>query len=271
MKIPSPRTSGVSVVIPVHNNGIAIIPRLVACENMLSALQVPYELVIGEDASTDGSAQALRDHFSGRSHVRIFYHPHNLGIGKNIYFLYTKARYPYTALFSVDGDWNIDDLKRMIHYCWKQHADMVIGKRLKKSGYTWDRRMISFLFNTLPKLFFGVDPIDAGSIKVFKTSLMRTIPVISRSQFFEAELIIKAINAGKIVYSLPVSYRKRVIGRGMWWRLGGAVEAFVDLLRVYWVSRIADNRRPRGDIAGNHRAGAHDGVFSNHNRKYRRV
>lgn len=230
------KSSSVSLVIPIHNNESTVVAGVLACKKILSRLTGKYEILLGEDASTDNTRTLLGKHFAKDPHIRLFMNEINQGIGKNIYLLYTQAKYDYTALFSIDGDWEVDDLSKLIVACLGKKADVVIGKRIKKVGYSTQRQIFSLIFNFLPKYLLGVDTIDAGSIKVFKTKLFQTMNILSRSQFFEAEFIIKVKKMGGTIISLPVHYHKKLQGRGGWLRFVDALNAFWDFLRVWMQS-----------------------------------
>lgn len=197
----------ISLVIPIYNNGKTLKKQLEQCEKILKSICRHYEIIIGEDKSFDNTKQILLKLFSKRKNYRIIFNNRNLGIATNIYQLYKKAHYDYCVLFSVDGGWNPSDIKKLIEASCRQQADIVIGKRDKKK-YGLKRRIISFFYNFLPFIFFGVHTYDVGSIKVIKTVVLKKIPIQSKSVFFEAELIIKAHNAGYKITYCPVDFKK---------------------------------------------------------------
>lgn len=102
------RKPGMSVVIPVHNKE----PHIERClASVLGQTYEDFEVVLIDDASTDGSARAmqrLRD-----SRIRIFerrvpgpggYEARNLGIA--------EARGEWIAFLDADDEWNLDHLAR---------------------------------------------------------------------------------------------------------------------------------------------------------------
>lgn len=197
-----------SLVIPLFNNAPTLVPLLERCYKIMNSTCTQYEVIICDDKSTDRSASLLKRYFSNNSRVRLLFHSRNQGIAKTIYELYRKAKYPYVVLFSVDGDWDPHDIQKLLVAAQRQQADIVIGKR-SHHGYSFYRRAISFFYNFLPCLLFGVKTVDAGSIKVIRKELIRSTPVISKSVFFEAELIIRAAKNGKKIVSTPINFKKR--------------------------------------------------------------
>jgi glycosyltransferase involved in cell wall biosynthesis len=197
----------VSVVIPLYNNEKTALPQLDLCLKLLKSNLRLFEILIINDASTDSSERILKRFCAQHKETKYYNHKINKGISETIYELYGKAKSDYVLLFSVDGEWDPYDIVRLIKYIYGKRADIVIGKR-DKHCYTPYRKFISFLYNLMPVILFGIKTIDAGSIKVFKKEIFQDETIRSRSLFFEAEMIIKAAAKNKIILSLPVTYKR---------------------------------------------------------------
>lgn len=196
----------VSLLIPVYNNEKTIIEQLKKCEKIMRSLCKDYEIVIAEDKSKDQTPKILKGYVN-RKNYRLILNKTNLGISKNIRQLYKIARLKYCLLFSIDGGWDPNDIKRLINTAYEKNADIVIGKRDKKN-YSLYRKLISYFYNLLPLLFFGVNTKDTGSIKIIKRKLFEKIKLKSKSIFFEAELIIKAKKMGCKILWIPIKFNK---------------------------------------------------------------
>lgn len=61
-----------------------------------------YELVVGEDASSDGSAAILREWAAADSRIRVIAHETNQGLSRNFNSLLREARGDYLAVMSCD-------------------------------------------------------------------------------------------------------------------------------------------------------------------------
>lgn len=225
------KSISVSLVIPVYNNEKTAVSAIKECIAFLKAESKTYEVIIADDKSTDNSLQLLHKNFSNKKNISIISNNKNLGIAKNLKKLYKKAKLKHIVLFSVDGDWNPADIQKMIVKMRKTDADILIGKR-KKHAYNVYRRCISFFYNFLPVLFFGVNTIDAGSIKIFKKSVYQHINPKSKSVFFEAEFIIKAKKQNYKVDSIPISFsRKRKVHEEA--KLSLLISSIRDLI-IFW-------------------------------------
>lgn len=223
--------SSVSLIIPVYNNAKTLLTQLHECEKILKRTCKRYEIVICEDKSMDNTAHLLKKYFVKNKNFRLIFHKKNLGVSMTLRQLYDAATYDYIINYSVDGGWYPEDVRRMLLLAEKKNADILIGIRKKKT-YGLYRLFVSFFYNFLPRLFFGVDTYDAGSIKVTRRRVLRKMDLCSRSIFFEAEMIIRAQKAGYRVFIGTVHHRNE--GRKNW---GGAkvsliMNSFLDLVKL---------------------------------------
>ncbi len=218
--------SEASLVIPLFNNEKTAVLQLKECEKVMKSICAKYEIIVCDDKSTDGSRSILKKHFMYNRCFKLIFNKQNQGIAKTILNLYKTAGYAYIVLFSVDGDWNPQDIKKLLLFADKNQADIVIGKRTY-SDYSFYRKIVSFFYNFLPYILFQTRTIDAGSIKVIKRELIHSFPLVSKSVFFEAEMIIRAAKNGKKIASVPIDFSKRIKRKSS----GGNLKLVVSSLR----------------------------------------
>lgn len=223
--------SSLSLIIPIFNNEQTAVKQITVCDRILRSFTSEYEIILCDDKSTDNTKAILKKNFEKNKHINLIFHSKNEGVAKTIKSLYYKAKHDYILLFSVDGDWEPEDIKKMLIKLQKSNADIVIGKRYK-TNYTSYRKVVSFFYNFIPRILFGVTTIDAGSIKIIKRALLKKIHIISNSIFFEAEIIIKAKKAGYTITSVPVHYYKVERGSGKGAQLQSVISALKDSINV---------------------------------------
>lgn len=221
----------ISLVIPLFNNEKTLVQELHACEKIMKEMCSAYEIIVSDDKSTDNSAPLLKKHFYKRKPFKILFNKKNLGIAKNIHQLYNKAKYPYIVLFSVDGDWETKDIKKLLLATKRSNADIVIGKRTYTS-YSLYRKIISFSYNLLSFVMFQVHTFDAGSIKIFRRELFQKTPIISKSVFFEAEFIIRTAKHGAKIIDIPVTFKKSGDNLALGGKIPLVIASFADLIRL---------------------------------------
>lgn len=223
-------SSGVSLVIPVYNNAATLKEHLQKSIEALEKICKTYEIIISNDKSTDNTESVLKQ-YSNNKNIIICNQKKNLGIAKNILFLYKKAKYEYIVLFSLDGDWEPNDITRLILHAVEQKADIVIGKR-NVNDFPFARKIVSVIYNLLPLILFGVKTHDTGSIKIIKKEIIDTTELKSQSVSFESELLIKAVKKGYKLSTIPISYKKQKINKRSTVNSKLISESFIDLLRL---------------------------------------
>jgi glycosyltransferase involved in cell wall biosynthesis len=220
----------VSLIIPVYNNSATLSKYLEKCIIELQSSCNDYEILISNDNSFD-KTQAVLEKFQKNINIKLFHQKNNLGIARNLLFLYKKALNPYVVLFSLDGDWDPHDISRLIMYAKNNNTDIVIGKRDGKT-LQFNRRIVSAIYNLMPLILFGVKTYDTGSIKILKKEIIDTIPLHLKSVSFEAELFIKAIKKGYTIAYLPVHFKKHKDNKQSSVNLKLIAQSFLDLIRL---------------------------------------
>lgn len=221
----------ISLVVPTFNDESTVIAQLNECEKIIKKYTEDYEIIVADDFSKDKTRNLLLKHYKNKKHYRLIFNKSNMGISGNVRQLYFLARKNYILFYSADGDWNPKDTEHLIQTLLKDNADIVIGKRKKKIGYTLYRNALSFFHKLLPLILFGVNTIDPGGIKIIKKKLAQ-IPLVCTSQFFEAEIIIKAKKNGYKVSWYPVIYKKKSYGSGRGGAFSSALRALMDVFKL---------------------------------------
>jgi glycosyltransferase involved in cell wall biosynthesis len=93
----------VSIGMPVYN-GEATLRR--ALDSLLAQTFVDFELVISDNASTDGTPEICRDYAIRDPRVRYVRQPKNLGSVPNFAFVLSQARAPFFMWAAADDQWD---------------------------------------------------------------------------------------------------------------------------------------------------------------------
>lgn len=121
---PGSQNQRVSVFIPVHN-GAQYIARTL--DSLLAQTYTDFEALCIDDASTDNSAQILRDYAARDARIRLISTPHNLGSApKALNFALPQMSGGYFVYASQDDMFSADWLERMQARAIETDADAVI-------------------------------------------------------------------------------------------------------------------------------------------------
>src|SRR5947209_5648839 len=130
---------GLTILMPVYNE-IERIERALD-ETLAVNLACPFELVIVDDGSTDGTVDYLRNR-AFPDNVRVHFHERNQGKGAAVRTALTDARLRFSAIFDADLEYTPDDLAVLVEPLrGGQDVNVVFGVRTF-DGYTSH----SFLF-----------------------------------------------------------------------------------------------------------------------------
>ena len=230
---------GVSVCFPAYNEGQTLRAVLEDARALLAGSGLDYEILICDDGSTDETPAIIREIAAGEPRIRAWRHDRNQGIFATFEDLYAQAAKEFVFLNSTDEQWETRVLFDLLPLT--ASADVVIASRRDKH-YPPVRRAVSWAFNALPGLLFGVRVYDAGAVKLMRRDIITRCALVSRSPFSEAERLIRAARLGYRIVEHPVETRPRRggQGRGASWRV--VRDATVDLVRV-WISIRREPRR----------------------------
>lgn len=112
-----------SVGLPVYN-GEEYLPQ--ALDALLAQTFTDFELVVSDNASTDGTAEICRDYARRDPRIRYVRQPVNIGIDPNHWFLAEQARGRYFKWASHD-DLYAPDLLRVCVEALERHPEAVLA------------------------------------------------------------------------------------------------------------------------------------------------
>ena len=142
-----PTIPAISILTPVWNGQ----PYIKECvESVLAQDFQDWEMIIGDNASDDGTSEYLRTLTDPR--IKVFRHEKNVGVFKNIRFLYNKATAPiYTALCA--DDYFYEGGLRKIMDEWAS-----VGPEIGLISFNWKHRQLkhdpttAYSYSVLPRV-----------------------------------------------------------------------------------------------------------------------
>jgi glycosyltransferase involved in cell wall biosynthesis len=177
-----------------------------------------HEVLVVDDASTDGTAKRLAELARRHPRLRVIRHERNGGIVSSLKTLCREASKDLVFLNASDGQWPMDEVFPMLEALRTIPCDLVIGNRADKQYTPW-RKAISSSFRILTEALYGVKVWDPGSIKLMRRPVAR-IETTCTGVFEQAERIIRAHALGFRVAKVDVRHNARTSGlaRGASWR-----------------------------------------------------
>jgi glycosyltransferase involved in cell wall biosynthesis len=206
----------ISVVLPAFNEEPFLGDTVDEVVDGLRARQRPFELVVVENGSTDGT-RAVAEKLSERySEVRALSIPvANYGHALRHGFL--DARGDAVANFDVDY-FDLTFLDRALELMERDGVSLVVAaKRGEGSSDTraWSRRLVTSVFASVLRLAFRLSVVDTHGMKVMdRVALAPYVEASgSRPDLYDTELVIRAERAGLGIAAIPVVVTERRASR----------------------------------------------------------
>jgi glycosyltransferase involved in cell wall biosynthesis len=195
-------------------NEEAYVERAVnAVRDVLGRTAHDFEIVVVDDASTDGTGPIADRLARADPRVRVVHNPVNLKLGGALRAGYAAAS--KDLVFYTDADLPIDleELPRAVRLLEYQQADIVAAYRHDRTSEGWLRTAYTFAYNHLIRILFDLRVRDVNfAFKLFRRSVLAKFPLKSNGSFIDAEFLLRARKHGCPIIQIGLDYFPRTRG-----------------------------------------------------------
>jgi len=228
-----------SIVMPVYNER-ATIDEIV---EQVRAVDVGMEreLVIVDDASTDGTRELLTQRFSDNSDVRVFFHESNRGKGAAVRTGIERTTGDVVLIQDADLEYDPNDYRELLKPIVEGRAQVAYGSRFLGRRYRlFGRDRVAFplhylgnrLLNALTNLLYRSSLTDMETCyKAVRTEILKQIRLKSDRFGFEPEITAKLARRRCRIYEVPISYSGRDYAEGKKVNWKDGLAAFIHMVR----------------------------------------
>jgi len=205
----------ISILVPVHNESAILAANMARLQEHLAASGTGYEIIIAEDASTDGSGEIARKLASGDGRIRAITSGTRLGRGGSLANAIRAASGGTVMCIDADLPADLSHMQELMREIGRG-ADIVIGSRLlpgsRVIGRSALREFFSRGYNLLLRILFHTSVFDHQcGFKAFRKSSV--MPLLDKVQdkhwFWDSELLIRAQRKGLKVIEMPIKWTDR--------------------------------------------------------------
>ncbi len=200
-----------TVVIMAYDELDNLEPVANEIETVLRALGTPYEVLIVDDGSRDGTSELAGRLADERASFRLIVHESNLGLGGVYRSGFSEARGEFLTFFPADGQFPATIIQEFDARV--DDVDMILGF-LPNRDCSALARFLSWCERLLYGLLFGRFPRFQG-ILMFRRDLLDRVELQSTGRGWAVlmELIIRVARTDARLVSLPTDIRPRMSGR----------------------------------------------------------
>jgi dolichol-phosphate mannosyltransferase len=230
----------VSVVMPVYNEGPAIVPTL---EQLEAALTVPHEVLVVYDFDEDTTLPVVKGLAAAMPAVRPFRNDLGRGVLNAMKAGIAGSRAPYVLISMADGSDDYSRIDQMVALARDDRADVVAASRYMRGGRQIGgprlKRLMSRGAGLSLHWFAGVPTHDpTNNFKLYSRSFLDATPIESSAGFELAlELTVKATLAGRRVAEVPTTWRDRTAGQSNF-KLRKWLPHYLHWYRAAFVGRV---------------------------------
>src|SRR5262245_31360104 len=240
-----------SILIPVYNE------RTVVERSISLVLAAPIqesierELVIVDDCSTDGTWDILQRLAAAFPQIRLFRHEKNAGKGAAVRTAIGKATGDFSLIQDADLEYDPSEYPKLLRPLLDGHADAVFCSRYLAGEQTrvlpfW-HSMINAGLTLVSNMFCNLKLTDMETCyKVFRTDLLKSIPIRSDRFGFEPEIVMKSAKRKLRIYEVPISYHGRTYeeGKKIGWKDG--IKALAVIFKFWMIDDLYATPYGRG-------------------------
>lgn len=224
-----------SIILPAYNEERTvrrILDAVFAAD--LSGLPQPVEkeVIVVDDASTDRTAEIA----AADARVRLVRHERNRGKGAAIRTGLAHATGDVVVVQDADMEYSVEDYPALLRPFMESEVRVVYGSRFLKRRWPTGMRPMNYLANRMltltANLLYGAGLTDeATCYKVFRTDLLKSLPLQADGFDFCPEVTALVRRRGVRIHERPVEYKARTLAEGKKVRWKHGFQAVMTLVR----------------------------------------
>ena len=225
----------ISVTVPIFNEVESIITLHERVSIVLRSIGRPWELILINDGSADGSAAVLDQVAAADPNVKVIHLRRNFGQTAAMMAGIDFAR--GDIIIPMDGDLQNDpmDIPRLLAKL-DEGYDVVSGWRKGRKDAKLTRNFPSWLANRLISFISGVHLHDYGcSLKAYHKSVIKDVKLYGEMHRF---IPIYASWQGARVAEIPVTHHSRQFGKSKY-GLERTIKVLLDLIVIKFLATFA--------------------------------
>jgi len=195
-----------TVIMPVYNERETVAGII----ERVRRVPIAKEIIIVDDGSTDGTGAEV-DRLAS-DEVRVIHQPRNMGKGMAIRRALAEATGEVVIIQDADGEYDPAEYPKLVAPIAAGETRVVYGSRFRGSieNMRLPNRLINWVLAWMVRVLYRASLTDeATCYKVFRTDVVKSIPLDCTGFEFCPEVTAKLLKRGYRIQEVPITYRGR--------------------------------------------------------------
>jgi glycosyltransferase involved in cell wall biosynthesis len=223
----------ITAFFPCYNDSGTIASVVITADRTLRDLADDYEIIVGNDASTDNSEEILEELRKHYPRLRVLHHETNREYGGNLRSMFAAAT--KDLIFYTDGDAQYDPAElRELYPLLGRDVDVVQGWKIERHD-PLHRKIIGRVYHHFVRLWFGLHLRDVDcDFRLFRRHVLESFPLESNTGCITVEMMTRTEQGGFKVVEVPVHHYHRAYGQSQFFNFRRVARTLIELSGL-WV------------------------------------
>lgn len=247
----------VSCLCWAYNEKLLIEPFLIRLNQLLSAVIEDYEIVVVDDASTDGTREIIKGLRKKIPQIVLLENEKNRNVGICFRRAVQAATKEYLFWQTIDWSYDIRSIRPYLellkdydvvagsrlaplpsslpwHEKAKRYAALFTAGYLQKRSDTAVKALISIVNYLLIRMLFHIPLTDYQNISIYPVPLIQSFKYESKSSFANPEGLIRAYWQGMRIAEVPIGFIPRSLGKAKGTKPRAVLTSVQNVLSLWW-------------------------------------
>lgn len=223
--------TSLSVVLPAYNDSKSIPIIINKLIKLLPTLTRDFEIIVVNDASTDGTRQVLERIKKTTKQLFVVHHQLNQGYGATIWDGFIQAKKEFIFYTDGDGQYDVDELPKLTALM-DSRTDMVSGYKINRSD-TLLRKILGAIHNQLMRRVFYIPVKDVDcDFRLFRRAILKGLNVTTKSGAFDVELMSRLGRKKIIIKEVGILHYPRLFGQSQVFTIPRILKSITDIIKI---------------------------------------
>jgi len=195
----------ISIILPAFQEEQGISPLLDHIRKVMDRLGRPWEILVVDDGSADGTAARARE-----AGARVISHPYNIGNGAAVKTGIREARGRVIVMMDADRQHDPADIPRLLEPLGPY--DMVVGARTKASETSLHRDLANKVYNWFASYICNrrIEDLTSGFRAIKADAARAFLYLLPNTYSYPTTLTLAIVRSGRNLKYVPVKTARRV-------------------------------------------------------------